>query len=189
MKEKVDLRIVKTKKILFDTLLKLMKQKSFDKIKISDICDEALINRSTFYAHFEDKYSLLESMINDLKQDLIKELDNNRNYSNTKEYYIEIIRLYLDHIENNKDTYLSIAINNRNSILTDIIYDVIDKDIVSKLNNDEYANKLNIPKDIISKFFLGAVVNVGIYWIYNMNKYSKEELLNYLIKLIPDEVN
>ena len=187
--KKNDLRVIKTKKALYDALRNLMKEKTFEEIKVSDICDEALINRSTFYAHFEDKYSLLESMINDLKQDLIKELDNNRNYSNTKEYYIEIIRLYLDHIENNKDTYLSIAINNRNSILTDIIYDVIDKDIVSKLNNDEYANKLNIPKDIISKFFLGAVVNVGIYWIYNMNKYSKEELLNYLIKLIPDEVN
>ena len=187
--KKNDLRVIKTKKALYDALRNLMKTKTFEEIKVSDICDEALINRSTFYAHFEDKYSLLESMINDLKQDLIKELDNNRNYSNTKEYYIEIIRLYLDHIENNQDTYLSIAINNRNSILTDIIYDVIDKDIVSKLNNDEYANKLNIPKDIISKFFLGAVVNVGIYWIYNMNKYSKEELLNYLIKLIPDEVN
>ena len=56
MNKKTDLRIVKTKKVLFDTLIKLMRQKNFDKIKISDICDEALINRSTFYAHYEDKY-------------------------------------------------------------------------------------------------------------------------------------
>ena len=39
MKEKTDLRVVKTKKILFNTLLKLMKQKKFEKIKISDICE------------------------------------------------------------------------------------------------------------------------------------------------------
>ena len=187
--EKSDLRIIKTKKALYDALRNLMKTKTFEEIKVSDICEEALINRSTFYAHFDDKYSLLESMIDNLKQDLTKNLNNNKSYATTKEYYIEIIRLYLDNIEENKDTYLSIAINNRNSILVDIIYDVIDKDIVYKLNNDAFANNLKIPKDIISKFFLGAVVNVGIYWIYNMNKYSKEELLNYLIELIPDEVN
>ena len=187
--EKSDLRIIKTKKALYDALRNLMKTKTFEEIKVSDICEEALINRSTFYAHFDDKYSLLESMIDSLKQDLTKNLNNNKNFTTTKEYYMEIIRLYLDHIEQNKDTYLSIAINNRNSILVDIIYDVIDKDIVYKLNNDDFANHLKIPKDIISKFFLGAVVNVGIYWIYNMNKYSKEELLNYLIELIPDEID
>ena len=34
MKEKTDLRIIKTKKILFDALLKVMKNKNFEKIKI-----------------------------------------------------------------------------------------------------------------------------------------------------------
>ena len=34
MKEKTDLRIIKTNKILFDALLKLMKKKNFEKIKI-----------------------------------------------------------------------------------------------------------------------------------------------------------
>ena len=63
MNNKTDLRIVKTKKILFETLIKLMKQKNFEKIKISDICEESLINRSTFYAHYEDKYDLLIELV------------------------------------------------------------------------------------------------------------------------------
>ena len=71
MNEKTDLRIIKTKKILFETLLKLMKQKNFDKIKISDICEEALINRSTFYAHYQDKYELLDDLVEDLKVSLL----------------------------------------------------------------------------------------------------------------------
>ena len=33
MKEKTDLRIIKTKKILFDTLIKLMKQKTLKELK------------------------------------------------------------------------------------------------------------------------------------------------------------
>ena len=183
---KNDLRVIKTKNSLYNALLELMKEKTFEEIKVSDICNKALINRSTFYAHFEDKYELLSDCINDLKISLLNELKKNQTISSTKEYYIEMIKLFLNHIEEKKDTYLAIAINNRNSILTDIIYDVIDSDITTRLK-DDYQNS-TIPNEIISKFYLGAVVNVGIYWMYNINKYTKEEMINYLTILIPDEI-
>ena len=120
--EKSDLRIIKSKRALYNALIHLMKKKTFEEIKVSDICNEALINRSTFYAHFEDKYSLLSSMLDNLKQQFINELNNKENnINNSKDYYIEVIKIFLTHIEKEKDTYLSIAINNRNSILTDMI--------------------------------------------------------------------
>lgn len=185
--KKEDLRIIKTKKNLYNALLNLMREKSFEEIKVADICTEALVNRSTFYAHYEDKYELLSSCINDLKQSLTDELKKNKNINSTKEYYLEMIRLFLNHIEDKKNDYLAIAVNNRNSILTDIIYDVIDHDIIYNLNQD---NKLSdiIPNQIIAKFYLGAVVNIAIYWIHNINKYTKEEMINYLTILIPNEL-
>ena len=187
--EKIDLRIIKSKRALYNALIHLMKKKTFEEIKVSDICNEALINRSTFYAHFEDKYSLLSSMLDNLKQQFINELNNKENnINNSKDYYIEVIKIFLTHIEKEKDTYLSIAINNRNSILTDMIYDVIDNDVTHTLKHDVSLNTSSIPKPIISKFYIGAVVNVGMYWLYNMSDYSKEELINYLVKLIPDEL-
>lgn len=184
--EKTDLRIIKTKNNLYNALIDLMKDKSFEEIKVSDICSKALINRSTFYAHYEDKYELLEDCIKDLKDSLSNELKKNQSISSTKEYYIEMIKLFLNHIEEKRDSYLAIAINNRNSILTDILYDVIDKDIINHLENDDTFK--DIPKRIVASFYLGAVVNVGINWIKNINKYSKEEMLNYLTILIPDEI-
>ena len=187
--DKTDLRIVKTKNALFNALIELMKDKQFEEIKVSDICNKALVNRSTFYAHYEDKYELLSDCINNLKEGLTTELNKNKNISSTKEYYIEMIKLFLDHIESRKDIYLAIAINNRNSILNDIIYDVIDHDIISKLENDDKINNDKVPNSIIAKFYLGAVVNIGITWIQNINKYTKEDLINYLSILIPDEIN
>jgi len=184
-----DLRVIKTRNALYNALIDLMKEKTFEEIKVSDICDRALINRSTFYAHFDDKYQLLSTLIDDLKKSLINELKKNTNINSVKDYYIEVIKIFLQHVEDKKDTYKAIAINNRNSILVDIISDVIDNDIIIHLNNDKSNNKSNIPENIIAKFFVGAVVNVGIYWIYNSNKYSKDEMLNYLIELIPDELN
>lgn len=183
---KNDLRVIKTKNSLYNALLELMKEKTFEEIKVSDICNKALINRSTFYAHFEDKYELLSACINDLKMSLTNELKKNQNINSTKEYYIELIKLFLNHIDEKKDTYLAIAINNRNSILTDIIYDVIDNDIISRLKDE---NDSKVPATIIARFYLGAVVNVGLNWMYNINKYTKEEMINYLTILIPDEID
>ena len=86
MVKKEDLRVTKTKISLYEGLMKLMKEKTFEEIKVSDICSVALTNRSTFYDHFADKYELLDSLINDLEKDLVKKLEENNVYSNAKEY-------------------------------------------------------------------------------------------------------
>ena len=47
--------------------------KTFEEIKVSDICKKALINRSTFYSHYNDKYELLVDFINVLKEEFVNE--------------------------------------------------------------------------------------------------------------------
>lgn len=185
---KNDLRVIKTRNTLYNALLSLMKEKTFEEIKVSDICNTALINRSTFYAHYTDKYELLADCIKNLKKSLTEELEKNRNISNTKEYYLEMIKLFLDHIEKQRDEYLSIMINNRNSITMDILYDVIDQDIIAHINKDDTLEK-QVPETVIAKFYLGAVVSLGTYWLKDNKKYTKEELIHYLSVLIPDELH
>ena len=61
--EKVDPRVVRTRKLLVDAFLNLQAEKSFDDITIQDITARATVNRATFYAHFPDKYALLDDVI------------------------------------------------------------------------------------------------------------------------------
>ena len=68
MMKKEDLRVIKTKANLYRGLIDLMKDNPFEEIKVSDICNKSMINRSTFYDHFNDKYELLQSLIDDLKE-------------------------------------------------------------------------------------------------------------------------
>ena len=85
--KKKDLRIIKTRKALYNAFEELMKSKPFEQIKVPDICNEALINRSTFYDHYADKYDLLEEYINSLKDSLTEEITKENNIEkNTKEY-------------------------------------------------------------------------------------------------------
>ncbi len=187
MEEKIDLRILKTKKNIYTTFENLMKEYSFEEIKVSDICSLAMINRSTFYAHYNDKYELLEEYINNMKDVISKELEKNTNITNSKEYYLEMIKLLLDHIELKKDTFASIMINNKNSITMDILYEVISKAIIKDMKAKNENKNSTIPEDIISKFYLGAVISVCTEWIVS-KKYSKEKILEYFEVLIPDNL-
>lgn len=182
---KEDLRVIKTKKIIYETLLELLKEKTFEEIKVSDICEKAMINRSTFYAHYSDKYELFASFIKDLKDQLAQELGKNKNFSNSKEYYMEMLKLLIEHVEEKKEIYSAIMIHNRNSIIVDMVYDTVNADIKSHI--EEAKNESKIPSDIVAKFYLGAVFNVSMEWLKNNSKYSKVELLYYFDQLIPEK--
>lgn len=189
LKEKTDLRIVKTKKILFNSLLNLMKIKNFEKIKISDICEESLVNRSTFYAHYDDKYELLIDLFEERKLSLLKVFEDNENKAFSKEYLMELLSILIDHIEENKEIYSAILANNRNGILIDFLIDAIEKDVSEKLKGDSEIKSSDLPLDIIVKFYAGGLINIGIDCITRTKKYSKKELLLYIDKLIPDKIS
>lgn len=55
-----DPRITRTRQLLLQALSELMREKSFEAISIREIAERATLNRVTFYAHFQDKYALLE---------------------------------------------------------------------------------------------------------------------------------
>ncbi|MEB8127325.1 TetR/AcrR family transcriptional regulator [Staphylococcus succinus] len=64
-----DLRVIKTKRALSQSFYKLLENKLFSTITVNQICDDALIHRTTFYKHFYDKYDLLIYLITDLTKD------------------------------------------------------------------------------------------------------------------------
>ncbi len=50
----------RTRKKIADAYIALMQSKTYDRITVREIIDRAEITRSTFYAYFDDIYSLLE---------------------------------------------------------------------------------------------------------------------------------
>lgn len=186
MEKKLDLRIQKTKKNIYESFIYLLKEKTFENIKVSEICEKSLINRSTFYAHFEDKYMLLDSFIKDFKNSLKSLLETNKNYTNSKEYYLKLIDLLLCHMESEKEIYRAIMQNNRNSISMDMIYDTLKEDIEKRLEEENGSLK-EIPTSFIANFYLGAIFNIGIEWLQKKNTYKKEEILKYLDLLLKED--
>jgi len=63
---KTDLRVLRTRKLIMDSFIELSGKKEFKDITIKDITTEAMINRATFYYHFEDIYDLLEKVLSEV---------------------------------------------------------------------------------------------------------------------------
>lgn len=176
---KTDLRIIKTKNALYYALIDLLKEKTFEEIKVSNICEKAYVNRSTFYAHYKDKYELFVDLINNLKDSFKSELKSIEE-DNLKDYYLKMIKVFLNHIEGKEDIYKSILVNNRSSIIIDMIYDTVKEDINERANN----NDKGVPNDVFTSYYLGGVVNLVIEWFKNNKKYTKEQMIEYLDKLM-----
>ncbi len=60
---RIDPWVIRTRKLLLDAFLSPMAEKSFDEITVQDIAARATVNRATFYAHFVDKYALVDELI------------------------------------------------------------------------------------------------------------------------------
>ncbi len=59
---KLDRKKRYTRMVLQDSLIELMREKPINKITIKELCENADVNRSTFYAHFSDQYELLNTI-------------------------------------------------------------------------------------------------------------------------------
>jgi AcrR family transcriptional regulator len=70
--ETTDPRILRSRRMLMDSLAKLLTKKEFEDISVQEIADEATLNRATFYLHYPDKSALLQAMSDLRFRELIK---------------------------------------------------------------------------------------------------------------------
>jgi AcrR family transcriptional regulator len=57
------------KQRLKDAVIRLLNQKHFERITVTEICREARISRVTFYTWYDDKYELLDNYFKDMLND------------------------------------------------------------------------------------------------------------------------
>ena len=76
LKNPEDRRARRSRKLLKESLLELMKQKTFAEISVRDVTDAADMNRGTFYLHYSGTTELLQSVEEDLLAELQELVDS-----------------------------------------------------------------------------------------------------------------
>ncbi len=106
MENKPDGRRVRmTKLLLKNALIDIMKTKSIHLISIKEICEEADVNRSTFYRHYNTQYELYDEIIDDIANDIGSIYQNDLTT-------VEFLTKVLEYIEGRRDTFLVLLSDN-----------------------------------------------------------------------------
>lgn len=179
MAYKEDLRIVRTRKLLSNTLLGMMEEDSIEKISVIDLCARAMVNRATFYAHFEDKYHLLTYALEELKDELYGEFTKDNKATTPNDTLKLIIDMAIEFFYEEKGHVSRILVNNRNGKVISTVQDSIAQSLRYQFSKFKENYEIKVPLHILASFIAGGLINSALYCLDNPDKHTKEDLLSY----------
>ncbi|GGP16903.1 TetR-like C-terminal domain-containing protein [Oceanobacillus neutriphilus] len=177
-----DLRVVKTKQLLKETLLSLLEKIEFEEITIKKLTERAQINRSTFYAHFYDKFDLLEKTINDELVSFVEEVAPKSEEELTltdipNPFYLRATQYIYQHGEFFK---LMMGENGIPSFQQRFLK-IIEKYMTEHLGKfHPDPQRMEIPKELFIYYVAHGYVGVISYWLESGMKYSPEYMAEKL---------
>ncbi len=179
MARTADIRVKKTKERLKTSLLSLLKEKSIEKISISEICSSADVNRNTFYAH----YTSIEDLLSEIEGDFLSEIISALNISgevihSVKDLLIVIFRI----IRSNEDMcVLLLSERGDKNFLRNILYFALPGAM------DNWTNELGMDKEdakLLFYFIVGGAVNILEAWLKDDLDFTIDELAEKMNALI-----
>ena len=103
----MDARIRYTKGMIKQEFIKLLDKNNISKITVSKICENAQINRATFYKYYDNPYDLLKKIEGELLDSLQEKIEKH-----TGRNFVDILRIVLNDLKENADVYTVIFSGN-----------------------------------------------------------------------------
>ena len=74
----MDLRVKKTRRAIRGAFYALLQEKPFEKITVKDITERAEINKTTFYAHYDTIYDLVDQLEEETVTTIVERMEDAR---------------------------------------------------------------------------------------------------------------
>ena len=155
-KNSADLRVIKTRQNIKNAVLELMSEKTISSITITDVSKKAMINRKTFYRH----YNSVDEVIMEIEEDILNTLYSLLNKNNTSCLEIGIVLEYIGKtIQMYKDTlYKTLKLS------PEYIYSGRLKELLRKTTEVSIKKVVGITNDatlrVMSQFLVSGVLSV-----------------------------
>ncbi|WP_270164622.1 TetR/AcrR family transcriptional regulator C-terminal domain-containing protein [Paenibacillus sp. SYP-B4298] len=164
----VDLRVKRTKKHLHNALFEIMEKQPFESITVKQICDLAMVHRTTFYTHFQDKYDLLSQAMRQIAEE---EIDFSTFSHSPSQNFKELFAIAAKH----KNLFSQLLMEERDSLRNLLRREMgagIQMDMVNNFSFTENSIEMRIKVEA----YVGAVLGVLTWWIENNMPINQEEM-------------
>lgn len=179
---KTDLRIIKTRTSLVNSIEALLNEMPFEEITVKKICEIANIRRATFYTHFDDKYELLQYYIFHIFENLpsTKKIDDVNSLEELMSYILtDIVRFLGSDVKKTKYLLEGQTANLVFTMVFNAIYDMFSSFFTEcEIEEDEVFRKLTI------HFHIRGIAGAIIWWINDDYPISEDDLIEKIKELI-----
>ena len=184
--EKLDPRVVRTRKLLREALIDLIPEKGYDAITIKDISERATLNRATFYLHYRDKEDLLDRGFEEIWDELTR--DNPFPQTSGGALSLDATRATVlrdfEHLERHAAFY-SVMIG-RHGVAHFIfrMQDYVYKSTEERLKSlESVRTPAEVPQGIVLQFVASAYVGLMHWWLENDMPFDPNEMADLIVQL------
>lgn len=159
--KKSDLRIIRTKKLLRNTLLQLLEEKKFENITVSELTARAGINRKTFYLHYASTRDLLDEIQDELLAKFIAIISHYDLYSpdfRPYDFFIELSQF----LEHEYEEYRSILFFTSDGISVAKIKRALLNSSIKRLQSVHKVNKIRL--DFYIDYTISGLLSLYLNW-------------------------
>ncbi|WP_342443679.1 TetR/AcrR family transcriptional regulator [Lysinibacillus sp. FSL K6-0075] len=188
MKESfTDLRVIRTVESIKGALVDLIEEKGFESITVKDITTKARINRGTFYAHYQDKFNLMNSYQEEIMREMstitkenLPNLIADLHTNDKKVQTIEIAVLIFKFLDQNRGFMKAVLGPNGELSFQTKLKEFIYKTLFESTDTPLKLENLLVPGEYLVSYIASAHIGVVQQWLLGEGKESPEEMARIL---------
>lgn len=187
--KKEDLRQRRSKQHLTDALLGLMEEQPYEEITVVDICQRAMVHRTTFYAHFEDKNDLFQYVLRNMMDRFSEGRAQVEQEKGLREGVREEFRKVLEFFRVHRRLRM-VGMGQAGSpelrMMEEAIAQVLARFIQEKGDPSLWGGS---PKaiQVWGHFYAGAIMSTVNWWLENDMPLSVDELVTLMDRVLPKD--
>ena len=170
-----------TKIDLKGALTRLLKEKDFEAISVSDITREAGVNRGTFYLHYVDKFDMMDKLIDDILQNILTLLKEGQP-QDKQEAFPGIVKIF-EYLKEDFDFVHAMTLNRFNytaKLVHDFLLELT-RQIGPIKKNIEMVYPL--PDDYAQEVFIYSNSAIFFHWIQKGGVETPEEIAKIFLRM------
>lgn len=171
-----DRRVKKTKRLLKESLFKLLEQKSVNRITVSELTRLADVNRSTFYFYYKDVYDMFEQIQDEVYEVFAEEVISTDSVFASVDEYIEYIRKFLIFCKENAIVCKFVMSNDTNNQLGAKIKSELERNIP----DSTIVFKKDDPRYYLTNFAISAMLWTIIKWMNDDMEVDPKDMAVFL---------
>lgn len=181
-----DRRVQKTREVIRKAFVEVVRKKGLIGATVQEVAEQANVSRGTFYAHYADKYELVDSIVRENFQQAISAAFSVNSKWSRKTLHT-LTQTILEYFR--KNYQLHRRSRDIAPLLEQTIHYELNKVVLILLKkNETKENHSHISVEAIANIFSWMIFGAAIQWSQKGNTISSEQMTYDVVALIMDGV-